>query len=102
MAEIRVLSSLAHREAYLEIVPQFERSSGNVVGTTWAGTVDILRRIAAGELYDLIIVSSTAIDDLIGQGKIAGGRIDLAKTGIGVAVRSGAPKPDIGSADALK
>ena len=100
--EIKVLSSLAHREAYLELVPQFERASGHKVSTTWAGTMDIMKRLAAGEIFDLVILSSTSVDELIKQGKVAGGRIDLAKTGIGVAVRAGTPKPDISSADALK
>ena len=100
--EIRVLSSLATKEAYLELVPQFERQTGRKVTTTWAGTVDIMKRMAAGETYDLVIVSSTAGDDLIKQGKIKAPRVDLAKTGIGVAVRAGAPKPDISSGTAIK
>ena len=100
--EIKVLSSLAHREAYLELVPQFERSTGHKVSTTWAGTNDIMKRLEAGEVFDLVIVSSSSVDELVKQGKVAGGRIDLAKTGIGVAVRAGAAKPDIKSADALK
>jgi molybdate transport system substrate-binding protein len=100
--EINVLSSLATREAYLELVPQFERTSGHKISTTWAGTVDIMNRMAAGEVYDLVIASSTAIDELIKQGKIIGGRNNLAKTGIGVAVRAGAPKPDISSGATVK
>jgi molybdate transport system substrate-binding protein len=103
MAEIKVLSSIATREAYNELVPQFERTNSHSVTTTWAGTVDIVKRLAAGEVHDLIIISSTELDELVKQGKVAtGSRIDLAKSGIGVAVRAGAPKPDIGSADALK
>jgi molybdate transport system substrate-binding protein len=100
--EIKVLSSLAHREAYLELVPQFERSTGHNIATTWAGTVDIMKRLTAGEIFDVVLVSSASIDELIKQGKIVGNRKNLAKTGIGVAVRAGAPKPDISSADALK
>jgi len=100
--EIKVLSSLAHREAYLELVPQFERASGHKVTTTWAGTADIKKRLTAGEIYDAVIVSSTTIDELIKQGKVAGSRVDLAKTGIGVAVRAGALKPDISSGAAVK
>ena len=100
--EIKVLSSLAHREAYLELVPQFERATGNKVTTTWAGTVDIMKRLAAGEIYDLVIISAGSVDELIKQGKVASPRVDLAKTGIGVAVHAGAPRPDISSADALK
>jgi molybdate transport system substrate-binding protein len=104
MPEIKVLSSIATREAYNELVPQFERANAHTVSTTWAGTVDIMKRMAmAGEVHDLVIISSTELDQLIRQGKIApGSRVDLAKSGIGVAVRAGAPKPDISSADALK
>lgn len=104
MSEIKVLSSIATREAYNELVPQFERASGHKVTTAWAGTVEIMRRMAAGgEVHDLVVISATELEDLIRQGKLmAGSRVDLAKSGIGVAVRAGAPKPDIGSLDALK
>jgi molybdate transport system substrate-binding protein len=102
MAEVKVLSSIATREAYNELVPQFQRASSHWVKTTWAGTVDIMKRMAAGEVHDLIIISSTELDQLIQQGKIVGSRVDLAKSGIGVAVRAGAPKPDISSLGALK
>src|SRR4051794_23100524 len=101
--EIKVLSSIATKEAYLELVPQFEKSSGHTVATTWAGTTAIMQRMTKNEQYDLVVISSTELDELIRQGKIASGsRVDLAKSGIGVAVRSGASKPDISSADALK
>jgi molybdate transport system substrate-binding protein len=104
-AEIKVLSSIATREAYNELVPQFERAGGQKVTTTWAGTVDIMKRMAAGdgEVHDLVIISSNELEELIKQGRIAAGsRADLAKSGIGAAVKAGAPKPNIGSADALK
>ena len=98
MAEIKVLSSIATKEAYLELVPQFESATGHKVSTTWAGTTAIMQRMAAGERYDLIVISSTELDELIRQGKIvAGSRVDLAKSGIGIAVRAGAPRPDVGS-----
>jgi len=103
MTEVKVLSSLATREAYLELVPQFEKASGHKVATTWAGTVDIMKRMAAGEVFDLVISSSKSLGDLIQQGKIAAGsQTSLAKTGIGMAVRQGAPKPVIKSGDDLK
>jgi len=102
-AEIRVLSSLATREAYLELVPRFEASRGCNVATTWAGTVDIMKRMAAGEVFDLIISSRASVADLIKQGHIASGsQADLAKTGIGIGVRKGAPKPDVSTIDAFK
>jgi molybdate transport system substrate-binding protein len=102
-AEIKVLSSLATREAFLELVPQFERASGQKVVTTWAGTVDIIKRISAGESYDLIIASNSTIDDLMLSGRVENGsRVDIARTGIGIAIRRGAQRPDIRSAEALK
>jgi len=102
-AEIKVLSTLATREAFQELVPQFERASGRKVMTTWAGTVDIVKRISAGERYDLIIAAKSAIDDFIQSGRIENGsRVDIASTGIGIAVRRSAQRPDIRSAEALK
>jgi molybdate transport system substrate-binding protein len=65
LVEIKILSSLAHREAYLDLVPLFERASGHKVSTTWAGTVDIMKRLAAGEVFDLVIVTSASVDELI-------------------------------------
>jgi molybdate transport system substrate-binding protein len=103
MSSITVLSSLATREAYLELVPQFEQSTGAKVTTTWAGTVDINKRMAAGEVFDLVISSNAAIGELTNQGKIvAGTGTVLAKAGIGIGVRKGAPKPDVGTPEAFK
>jgi molybdate transport system substrate-binding protein len=103
MAEIKVLSSLATKQAYLELARTFERVSGHLISTTWAGTADILIRIAAGETYDLIIVGSATIDKLIKLGKVvANSHAELARSGIGIAVRAGAPKPDISSGAAVK
>jgi len=100
--ELKMLSALATREAYLELIPQFERANGLKVAITWAGTVDIMKRVEAGECYDLVIASKGAIDDLTKLGKItATSRLDVASSGIGVAVRRGAPRPDISSAESL-
>ena len=102
-ADINVLASNALKEAYLELVPGFEKATEHKVATTWAGTNDIKKRMAAGETYDLVIMAGPALDELVKQGKIVpGSRVDLAKSGVGVAVRAGAPKPDISSGDALK
>jgi molybdate transport system substrate-binding protein len=102
-AEIKVLASGAVKEAYLELLPQFEQASGHKVAAEWLSTPDIRKRIAAGESADLVILADNATQELIQQGKLAAGsRISFAKSGIGVAVRAGAPKPDIGSAEALK
>lgn len=79
-AEISVLSSLAAREAYLELVPEFERATGHKAVTTWAGTVDIIKRISAGESFDLIIASKSTVDDFIQSGRVeSGSRVDIAR-----------------------
>lgn len=102
-AAIKVMASPAIKEAYLELVPAFEKSSGHKVTTIWAGTVDVVKRIGGGEPVDLVIASAASIDNLTKQGRIVpGGTTVIAKSGIGVAVRTGAPKPDISSGDALK
>jgi molybdate transport system substrate-binding protein len=87
----------------VELVPEFERTSGAKADITWASTNMLLEQIAKGPTGDLAILTDEAIDDLIRQGRIVpGSRVDLARSAIGIAVRAGAPKPDIGSADALK
>ena len=102
-AEINVISTQATQEAYLELVAQFEKATGHRVTSLFNGTLNVQKRLADGETYDLIIMASPAIDEQIVLGKaVAGSRVDIAKSGTGVAVRKGAAKPDIGSADALK
>jgi molybdate transport system substrate-binding protein len=102
-AEIKVLSTQATEEAYRELVPQFEKASGHKVTTIFTGTVDANKRLAAGETYDLLIMSAPSINEHIKGGKVvAGSRVDLAKSGVGAGVKAGAPKPDIGTVDALK
>jgi len=101
--EIRVLSTQATEEAYRELVPQFEKASGHKVTTVFTGTLDANKRLAAGETYDLLIMSAPSIDEHIKAGKVMpGSRVDLAKSGVGVGVKAGAPKPDISTTEALK
>jgi len=100
---IRVMASNAFKEAYLELVPQFQEASGHKVVTSFVGSADIMKRMQAGESTDLLILARNSVDELIKLGKVVpGSRVDLAKSGVGVAVRAAAPKPDISSADALK
>ena len=102
-AEIKVLSTQATEEAYRELVPQFEQTSGHKVTTIFTGTLDANKRLAAGETYDLLIMSSASIDEHIKGGKVVPGtRVDVAKSGVALAVRAGAPKPDISTTEALK
>ena len=101
--EIKVMATAAFKEAYLELAPQFERASGHKVVTTWTNTLDIVNRVKAGEATDLAVMSGNAIDELIAAGKFAkGSRIDIATSWVAMAVRKGAPQPDISSGDAFK
>jgi molybdate transport system substrate-binding protein len=102
-ADIAVLATGATKEIILELIPQFEKSSGHKVVATWTGTAGIRKRIGDGEVYDLIIVGAPVIDTFIQQGKVASGtRTEIMKSAVGVAVRAGAPRPDIGSPEAVR
>jgi molybdate transport system substrate-binding protein len=84
-------------------VPTFERASGHKITTRWIPGVDLLKRVKEGESSDLVFMQAKDIDELIQCGRIAAdSRVELATSGVGVAVRAGAPRPDISSADALK
>lgn len=95
------MSSVAVKGAYLELVPLFEKRTGNPVQTQWVGMADIRKRMQAGETVDVVIGSAALIEELAG-GSMVGTPVILAKSGVGAAVRAGAPKPDIGSVEALK
>jgi len=101
MANIKVMLSAAFKEAYLELVPPFERASGHKVENLWVPSVQMMNRLKGGETVDLVILSAAALEDLRKAG-IVSERTDLAKSGIGVAVKAGAPRPDISSGAALK
>ncbi len=102
-AEIKVLGSPGTREPYNLLVPGFEKATGNKVVTTWGGVADVAKRVAAGETADIIMLPAAQTEELIKLGKlVADSRVDVAKSGIGVAIRSGAPKIDIRSAAGIK
>jgi molybdate transport system substrate-binding protein len=102
-AESKVIASAAVKEAVFELIPAFETASGHKVTTIWAGTEAITKRISGGEVVDIVLIAGPDIDQLMTAGKlVAGSRADVAKSGIGVAVRAGLPKPDISSGEAVK
>jgi molybdate transport system substrate-binding protein len=105
--DIRVMTSGAFAAAYLELLPQLERSiNGKVVTVTTSmgtGSDSIPSRLQRSEAADVVIVADDALGQLIKDGKVlANSRVELVRSGIGMAVRAGAPKPDISSLDALK
>jgi len=106
--EIKVMTSGGFTAALTELTPAFERATGHTVVTTYGASLggapdSIPSRLRRGEPADIVILASEALDDLVGQGRVvAGSRVDLARSSIGMAVRAGAPKPDISSVAALK
>jgi molybdate transport system substrate-binding protein len=101
-AEIHVLSAGAVRAIVTELTQAFEKESGNKV-TLAFGTVGVTRKRLAEEPADVVIMSDVAIDESSAQGAVvAGSRTDIARTGMGVGVRDGAPKPDISTSEAFK
>lgn len=99
--EIKVMQTAAFKAAYDGLLPGFEKASGHKVTTLWTPSVEMMRRLKEGEIVDVAIMSATGIDELIKAGRLLK-RSDLATCGVAAAVRAGAPKPDISSADALK
>jgi molybdate transport system substrate-binding protein len=103
-AELHVWSSNAMREALHALAPGFEASSGNKVAMTIMGSEAMLKRLRAGETgMDLVVLQASTIDELAAEGIVArGSRVDFSRSLIAAAVRSGAPRPDISSGEALK
>lgn len=97
------ISSMATRQVLAELVDAYQQHAGQRVAIESVGGVDAARRVAAGEAFDVVILASDAIDKLIAAGHVlAGSKVDLVHSGVAVAVRTGAPKPDISSEDAVR
>jgi len=101
--ELLVFTSDGIKPSVEELVPQMEHSIGYKLTTQFNSSKVLKDRIQSNEPFDVAILTSDVIDDLIKQGKIvAGTRTDIARTGMGVGIRAGAPKPDVSTPDALK
>jgi molybdate transport system substrate-binding protein len=98
-----MISSMATRRLLADLIAQFEKLSAHRVVLESVGGLDAAKRVRAGEPLDVVVLAREVIDDLIGSSRIAAGsRVDVAVSAIGVAVRAGAPHPDISSADGVK
>jgi molybdate transport system substrate-binding protein len=101
--DIKVFSSVAMRAVVEELAPRFERETRNRVVATFGLAAALKSRIEGGEAFDLAILTPAQIDDLIKQGKAAAAsRAVIARTGLGLMVRAGAPKLDVGTVEAFK
>ena len=102
-ADIKVISSNALKTTLEQLGPAFEKASGHKVVFTFGAAVPLTAEIKKGATFDLAVLTTAGVDDLIKEGKLVGAtRTALAKSGAGVAVRKGAAKPDISSVDAFK
>ena len=98
-----ILCTNGVKSVMLELLPEFERARSTKIAVTWGSTNALLKDIKAGLGGDVAVLTAEAVDELIDQGKaVAGSRVDLARSRIGVAVRKGAKRPDIASPEALK
>jgi molybdate transport system substrate-binding protein len=107
-ADIRVMNSGGFTAAYRALAPEFEKATGHKLLTAWGPSMGdapdaIPVRLQRGEHADVLLMVGSALDQLIQQDKVVCDiRVDLAKSGIGMAVRAGAPRPDIGTVEAFK
>jgi molybdate transport system substrate-binding protein len=100
--ELKLLASNAVRSALQDIAPQFEQASGHKLVMTFGSTSNLTASIDKGTPFDVTIMGADALDNLLKRGTLAPPRLDIVRSGIGVAYRKGAPKPDISTAAALK
>ncbi len=100
---LKLISSMATRELLGELVSQYQRHSQQQVSTEAAGGVDVARRVQSGEAFDIVVLAANAIDKLISEARVLpGSRVDLVRSGVAIAVRAGAPRPDVSTEEAVK
>ena len=103
MSPVTGISSMATRQVLADLVAMYERETGAKVAIESVGGVDAAKRVRAGERFDVVILASNVIDQLVAEGHaLPGSRVDLVRSGVAIAVRAGAPHPDIGSENAVR
>ena len=100
---IRGISSMATRQLLAQLLFAYQERTGRSTAMESVGGIDAAKRVQAGEPFDLVVLASDAIDKLLATGHLlAGSKVDLAYSGVAIAVKAGAARPDIGSEEALK
>lgn len=100
---LKIISSMATKQVLAELIAQYRQDHALDIQFESVGGVDAAKRVQAGEAFDLVVLAQDAIDKLAAAGRVVdGSRVDIVRSGVAVAVRAGAPRPDIGSEDALK
>jgi molybdate transport system substrate-binding protein len=102
-AEIKVLASNGVQATLEALAPEFERATGHKLKLEFGLAAVLKRRIEGGEAFDVAVLTKAGIDDLATQGKVLGAsRRDIARSGVGIGIRAGTPRPDISTTEALK
>ncbi len=102
-ADVKVLTAGAFKQIVLAMQPEFEKQTGHKLMVDNETVGALMKRIMGGEAFDVVFVSPGAVDELIAKGKVAAGsRTNLARVGIGVMVKEGAPQPNVSSVEAFK
>jgi molybdate transport system substrate-binding protein len=101
--ELKVLSTTAMKTVFEALAPVFERATGNRLSVSLGPSLQLEKRLADGETADVVILAASGAEDMAARGRIvAGSLVDIARSFLGVAVRKGASRPDISSAEAFK
>jgi molybdate transport system substrate-binding protein len=102
-AELVIYSTISAKEALIELVPEFEHASGHKVNITYGGGSELSKRISGGLQGDIFVGPEEFSGPLLKEGKLRdGSRVAFARSTTGLAVRTGAPKPDISTPEKLK
>jgi molybdate transport system substrate-binding protein len=101
--ELKLLTAGAFKSTVVALLPEYEKASGNKVTVENETVGALMKKIEAGESFDVVVMTPETVDKLVGESKImAGSRTNLARVGVGVMVKAGASKPDISTVDAFK
>lgn len=102
-AELKLLTAGAFKATVMALIPEYEKASGNKVTVENDTVGALMKRIEAGESFDVVVMTPETVDKLTGEGKvISGSRTNLARVGVGVMVKAGATKPDISTVETFK
>lgn len=102
-SDLKVVAPNAVKEAVVEIAARFEKDTGQRVSLSWGGSEAIAKRVADGEVFDVVVNTASGVERMAADGKlVSGSRTDFSRSGVAAAARTGLPRPDVSSASALK
>ncbi len=101
-ADMTVFCTQALRTSLLELAPRFEAATGHKVNLVVAPSGQLVKKVQAGEIADLLIANASNIDALIKDKKVTGERIDIARAQVGLSIKAGNPRPDISTPAAVR